>query len=289
MPFDPGPGQPFDTPGGRLGHRRGRSRSGFQEVAALTATIGVFLLLEGCASQVWFPNVHPSRPVSVSGSLYRPQGSGKFPALVLSHGCGGIMGQVDWAWWLATQDYVALAVDHFAGRGITNECVPGVGSVPDRLWDLLGGAAYLRSLPFVDQDRIGIMGWSLGGMVALRVARDMFARNAPGLRAVVAFYPGGCGGELGSDTIVPILLLLGEADDWTSTQACVQVAREIRENGRVIEWEVFPQATHGFDMKQLGNYTSYYLGHALRYSPWATAEAMQRIQGFLGRHLRGGP
>ena len=68
--------------------------------------------------------------VQLSGYLYRPDGPGPFPAVVMLHGCGGLMtrsGKIAanarfWAEYLRDHGYVALLVDSFTARGIDEVC-----------------------------------------------------------------------------------------------------------------------------------------------------------------------
>ena len=70
--------------------------------------------------------------------------------------------------------------------------VPPTVHISDIADDAFAALAHLRSLPFVDTDRIGVMGFSKGGMAALRTASaDYVKRSSSGIgfRGVVAFYP----------------------------------------------------------------------------------------------------
>src|SRR5262245_62270970 len=110
--------------------------------------------------------------------------------MVLLHGCSGVLaGYSEWAATLGAEGYVTLLVDSHGPRNITTTCV-GASASGDRVWDALGALRYLRSLPFVAGDRIGVMGWSEGGIVALRASSDVlasYAIKAPGFGATVAF------------------------------------------------------------------------------------------------------
>ncbi|MFQ5914182.1 MAG: dienelactone hydrolase family protein [Nitrospinota bacterium] len=229
------------------------------------------------------------------GTLYRPQGTGPFPAVVLLHGCGGLREyHTNWALWLKAEGYVSFLVDSFFTRGIDNVCSPSDFwklSTGDRVWDAFGAVAYLRSLPFVNHNRIGVIGWSHGGMAALQAGSEGLGKVAQpgsgGFRAVVAFYPR-CDGFLAADTI-PLLLLLGELDDWTPSMPCVEGAKQLREDGRTVVWKVYPGAHHGFDNAALGARTINYFGHTIRYDPSATLDAKNRLRAFLEQHLRRSP
>jgi dienelactone hydrolase len=257
-----------------------------------TATFVLFIaamLVAGCASAVQFPNAHPGgarSALQIPGVLTKPKGDGPFPAVVLLHGCSGVLpNHSDWASGLSAEGYVTLLIDSHSPRRITTTCT-GANAAGDRVWDALGALTYLRSLPYVAGNRIGIMGWSEGGAVALRTSSDLlanYAMKAPGFRAAVALYPG-CSGNLSTDTTAPVLLLLGENDDWTSPIPCIQIAKELQAAGHTVEYVVYPHATHAFDEPAVGTGTTY-LGHMLRYDAAATSDSAKRIKTFLGRHL----
>jgi dienelactone hydrolase len=258
------------------------------KVAVLLLTAAV--LVTGCVSVVEFPNAHPGGARSASpipGTVARPKGDEPFPAVVLLHGCGGIQANhTEWAAGLGAEGYVTLVVDSHSPRRIAHSCV-GANASGDRVWDALGALRYLRSLPYVAGDRVGVMGWSEGGIVALRTSSDGLARYAikgPGFRAAVAFYPG-CNGNLSSDTTAAVLLLLGEKDDWTSPIPCVQIAKELQQEARPIEYVVYKGATHAFDEPWLRGGVNY-LGYQMKYDAVATSDSMQRIKTFLQRHLK---
>jgi dienelactone hydrolase len=253
-------------------------------VIGLIVILALFVV--GCAQYARFPSATSLQPDMLTGSLYRPKGDGPFPAMVLLHGCSGLSEHhIRWASWFRDEGYVALVVDSFAPRRIDNICAPqgwmtlGIG---DRVWDAFGALAYLRTLPFVDRDRIGVIGWSHGGSTALRASAKLLQLPGGGFQVAVAFYPG-CPGNLSSDSI-PVLMLLGELDDWTPAVPCVDSAKRVRQEGATGLWTVYPGAYHGFDVPRRGRM---YFDHYLNYSPQAARDAEARIRAFLAQHLGG--
>src|SRR5688572_26468449 len=115
----------------------------------------------GCAGNVRFPGP-TSDAKTLTGSLFRPNGAGSFPAVVLLHTCGGITFEPDWAKWLAAEGYVALLVDSFRARGVMNTCSSGSAgpSTSAVAMDALAALDHLQSLEVVARDRIAVMGWS---------------------------------------------------------------------------------------------------------------------------------
>ena len=108
--------------------------------------------------------------------MYTPDGAhGKLPALVVIHEWWGLN---DWvkeqASKLADQGYVTLAIDLYRGKVATTpeEAHEIMRGVPDdrATRDLYGCAAFLRSQPTSIRDRVGDIGWCMGGGYALNLA-----------------------------------------------------------------------------------------------------------------------
>src|SRR5258708_39993047 len=116
-----------------------------------------------------------SKPVSyksgdetVNGLLYTPAGKGPFPAIIVIHEYWGLN---DWikeqASKLADQGYEALAIDLYRGKVATtpemgHELMRGVPE--DRAKrDLHAAFEFLQAQPNVKKNRIGSIGWCMGG------------------------------------------------------------------------------------------------------------------------------
>jgi len=199
-------------------------------------------------------------PVELSALLYRPQGPGPFPALVLLHGCGGMYtnsGYITasyryWAELLALEGYIALLVDSFNPRGQRSICDQQKRTIlqsRERVEDAYAALQWLNQQPFVASGRIGLLGWSNGATGTLYSMRPK-SRLDPGFRAAVAFYPG-CR-ALSQATppyqpYAPLLILIGEADEWTLAAQCGQMTETARSNGAPMEIVTYPGAHHSFD------------------------------------------
>jgi dienelactone hydrolase len=189
------------------------------------------------------------------GYLLRPAGAGPFPAMVLLHGCGGLFNRdgdlsrrhADWAQRFVAAGYVVLFPDSFNPRGVRSVCTSRdrVVSPQGRARDALGAAAWLRTRRFVMPARIAALGWSNGGSTVLRLVAE--TRVADSYAAAVAFYPGctSIAEQAKWQARIPLLIQIGEADDWTPAEPCRQVAASSR-NGRV-QLDTYPGAYHDFD------------------------------------------
>jgi dienelactone hydrolase len=231
-------------------------------------------------------NIFEGAP-TLSGRLKRPGGNGPFPAIVLLHGCGGINARRDhrWAERLMKWGYVTLQVDSFGPRGLSNVCTYSVNDTLDviqkRVNDAYDAQKYLAGLPFVDPKRIAVMGWSHGGSTAIQAC---YQTNERPFQAAVAFYPN-CRWTL-TGMNAPLLILIGEADDWTPAGNCV--SRMPRENTTLeVKLKVYPGAFHGFDTFGANAHVRGSRGtHRILYQQEAAVDSIFQVKDFLVKHLK---
>ncbi|HXF35248.1 MAG TPA: hypothetical protein VN603_11815, partial [Candidatus Acidoferrales bacterium] len=101
-------------------------------------------IAQSAKERVTFPTLDTGSKVALSATFTRPAGSGKFPAMVLMHTCGGLARYIDdWAAWFVGQGYAALVIDSFGPRGVRNVCAGGTPTLRMRAFDALGGLVYL--------------------------------------------------------------------------------------------------------------------------------------------------
>ena len=224
---------------------------------------------------------------TIDGYLMKPEGSGPFPAVVHLHGCGGLprgfklgVDKPLWSAQLAAWGYVTLVVDSFTSRGIETTCS---GEPAPRSADAVGALAYLARQPFVDANRIAVIGFSAGGIAALSLAQardfELFENEAAQhFRAAVAFYPACAGGKM---MTMPTLVLIGELDDWSSAGGCRGMLAW-QDKDSPFRLVVYPGAYHVFDVPAAPRR---YFGHWLEYNAAAADAAREEVRRFLGEHL----
>ena len=192
-----------------------------------------------------------------------------------------------WSKWLVTWEYVVLQIDSFGPRGHPDGICGNISavSVQDRVADAHAAKDYLAGLPFVDMDRIAVMGMSHGGWTTLAAVENTYlddaVRTKP-FKAAVALYPH-CEPQL-YRLDAPLLILIGDADDWTYSYRCEGM--ELRDPiGHAVTLKVYPGATHAFDADQPGGE---FYGHTIKFDPEATQDAAARVQTFLLKYLGDG-
>src|SRR5438874_3014323 len=118
------------------------------------------------------------QPATVTGDLSVPDGGGRVPAVLVLHSCAGVTPSITgWAQALNRMGYAALVVDSFTGRGIKEVCTGHTSvSVGSRLVDLFRAHELLVTHPRIDSRRIGVLGFSHGGWVALWASHAQYQR-----------------------------------------------------------------------------------------------------------------
>ncbi len=203
--------------------------------------------------------------VAVTGQLFMPPGEGKVPAVVLLHGSGGVYEALldFWPKQFESAGFATFVPDMFGARGVSST-VEDQSAVPlaADMADAFGALRLLATHPRIDPQRIAVMGFSRGGIAALRVGVEKIiaGQKLPeGLRfaALIPTYAGGCVGVVrlvvkpGVFSASPILFIHGDADDYTPIAPCQDYAQRIREAGTPVRFEVIPGARHKFDSDDL--------------------------------------
>jgi carboxymethylenebutenolidase len=199
---------------------------------------------------------YPSPDGKVDAYLAKPAAEGRFPTMIVIHEIFGLSEFAkDVARLFARSGYLALAPHFPEGGGalpdgkhaqwMIDTMHTGVAMVPNDEQDKLqAGFDFLSERDDVDPQHIGSVGFCWGG------ARSFtFATRNPNLWAAVVFY-GSTPPFPDLDNIrAPVLALYGGLDNGSPTSItgrAAETAREMRDRGRIFEWEVYNLAPHGF-------------------------------------------
>ncbi|WP_428672960.1 dienelactone hydrolase family protein [Reyranella sp.] len=227
----------------------------------------------------------PAGP-QLSGWLIKPPGPGPFPAIVLAHSCAGVTPHTDaWGARFVKWGYLVLAPDSFNSRGTNAVCTtPNVVTPNMRVSDVAGALDFLATRPEVIAGRIGLIGHSHGGSTTLRSMQKSFDLKAHGLRGGVAYYPG-CAPAFNAGIDLPVLVLIGDKDDWTSADACRRLKPDRPE---LVEIVYYPNAYHSFDSRAIDRNVpgAYGKTHHLAYDPVAALDAEARTRIFFDKLLK---
>ena len=237
--------------------------------------------------------------MAIPNILFKPHqatASAKAPALVWVHGGPG--GQTTPGYsatiqYLVNHGYVVLGINNrgSSGYGKTFFAADDKKHGREPLWDCVDAKKYLQSLPYVDPERIGIIGGSYGGYMVLaalafqpnefKVGVDLFgvANWIRTLESIPSWWESqrlALYVEMGdpvkdrkmleevspllhADLIrKPLLVLQGANDPRVLKVESDEVVAAVKKNGVTAEYIVFPDEGHGFTKKanQITGYTA---------------------------------
>jgi len=226
---------------------------------------------------------------AIAGSLIKPAGTGPFPAVVYMSGCGGIDNPADRAQQKAVIDHLlskgvaTLIVDPFTSR---NEPEGVCANLNEKTFvqyasrggnDTLAALSVLKAMPDIDPKHIFLQGYSFGAISSLFATQTNNPANHDArIAGVIAYYPFCYDGV---DPSVPVLVMIGEKDDWTPAAKCQGVTGKTD-----FDVIVYPGDTHAFTMN-FGKPIDY-LGHHMVYDEKATQDAQQRADAFMAAHMK---
>jgi dienelactone hydrolase len=218
------------------------------------------------APPVWWPPTtdlvaFPSGELTLHGYLYRPLGTGPFPAVVFNHGSEQLPGPyADEAEFYVRHGFV-LFVPHRRGQGRSADAGPYIGDTIKKSGmngavfvheleaqsdDVMAAAAYVGALPYVDSKRVAVAGCSFGGIESL-----LAAERGTGIYAAVDFAGGAMSWaypelrqrmtQAAHNAKVPVFFVQAK-NDFDTTPSMI-LSGEMRRAGHLTRIHVFP--AHG--------------------------------------------
>jgi carboxymethylenebutenolidase len=237
----------------------------------------VFFLAVSCFAANGKTVSYKSGDETVNGLLYTPAGKGPFPGIVVIHEYWGLN---DWvkeqASKLADRGYAALAIDLYRGKvadnpDLAHELTRGLAE--DRAArDLHAAFEYLSSQPNVKKDRVGAIGWCMGGGLALNMAL-----HEPALVADIINY-----GHLVTDAEQltkinsAILGIFAGQDRGIPVEDVKKFEQELKQLGKKVQIIIYPDAGHAFENPN----------NKAGYRPDDAADAWKHTIGFLASTLK---
>jgi len=229
--------------------------------------------------------------VKIATYVARPDGAQKSPALVLGYEFWGMLEvpagaphMRELAQRFAAAGYVAVVPDYYAARGqqptMEGGTITGSPSDAQSTSDLCAAVHWLQAQPYVDAERVGVIGWCGGGRQAL-----FLAAKCSGVHAAATFYgrpinrptmPGPSPIDLVDQMPCPIFGAYGEADRGIAVETVRTFEAALEAAGKTHEIHIYPDAEHAFmnDRRPEG------------YNAAAAADAWARVLDFFGRQLR---
>jgi len=268
-------------------------------VTVLLAVLVLPAEASSAGTKIDFSSLDTNHPYKVSGTLYLPENaSSPVPAIILVHGTEGIDVRGEfYRQPLLSAGIAIFEVDFKTGiyKG------PMDRPKMDTLLPMTFAALKeLRKLPSIDPNRIGIMGFSMGGHIALRAALEESVKqwmgDDKGFAAFATFYPvcklfikylEKSGSKL---TGAPIIVFYGTKDSYGEGEAVPELKNLLatKYNFQLITVE-YPDATHAFnlnkpDMNYFDPAATHMRGHT-SWNPEASNDSIPKVVAFLRENL----
>lgn len=208
------------------------------------------------------------------GYLAKPAGDGPFPGIVVIHEIFGLNENIKRvAQRLAGEGYAALAVDLFAGRNRTVCMFRFLGQQlfhpleNGSISDLKAALTYLGEQPFVDAERIGAIGFCMGGGFAIA-----WACTDNRLKAIAPFYAGNPRPKEALARLCPVVGSYPDKD-FTTTQG-QKLDAILQQHEIPHDIKIYPNTSHSFFNED---------GRV--YAPDAAQDSWQRVLSFFQEHI----
>jgi carboxymethylenebutenolidase len=210
-----------------------------------------------------------------SGYLATPE-SGSGPGVVVIQEWWGLVDHIkDVCDRFAGEGFVALAPDLYHGKATKSPDEAGklmmALRIDDAEKDISGAAQYLLEQEATSSDKVGVVGFCMGGALALYTATK---NSAVGACAV--FYGGHPNVKPDLPNLQsPVLYLSGDRDKSVTPAVVHKLEQQLKSLGKQIDVIIYPNADHAFF-----NDT-----RPTVYNPDAAADSWRRTIDFFRKHL----
>ncbi len=234
----------------------------------------------------------PNGDLQIDAYLAEPANQGKFPAIIVIQEIFGVNIHIrEVAEKLAKEGYVAIAPTLFQRTapgfegGYSPEDVQKGRAYKEQttadeiLSDIKAAIAYLRTLPNVQGDALGSIGFCFGGHVVY------LAATLPDIKVTASFYGGGIPNSTpggGEPTITrtpeikgPIYAFFGLEDKGIPLEQTEQIETELKKHQITHAVFRYPGAEHGF-----------FCNHRASYNPEAAADAWKHVLELFQKNLQ---
>lgn len=217
------------------------------------------------------------------GELFMPTNASvdnPVPAIIILHGSGGIRPEreIEYAKMFNNMGIAAFVLDYYTSRGDASEehYIRKVLSATesDIIVDAFSALELIGTHPAIDAEKIGVTGYSYGGMVTRYVLdprlKKIIAPDVPPFALHMDFY-GPCHQTLGEDATTggAYLAIFGDQDNSVDPAACARVQETLKANGVSVESHLLKGAGHAWETsiaREMGD-SPYVRGCDFSYDP----------------------
>jgi len=255
-------------------------------------TIFVFLLI-ACSQG--------DSSIEANHKLYIPDGDGPFPVVITIPGCSGVSldgPETDigrsrdegdrlfrrhyprMSKRLQENGFMVYLIDYLSAEGIKNTCNGEIH--PKRVGEYINKSlSFIKKNPDINPTRIYVIGWSHGGSGVLEWLSSL-EEEPLDVNSAIALYPG-CNTRDLWKTSLPVLMILGDADDIAIPSICKELVKSLPDQTNV-KLISYPDARHGFDFTEGPSVLSVGDGITVGRNQIAGDEAWEEILYFINQN-----
>ena len=189
----------------------------------------------------------------VFGILTKPDTVGYFPIVFGIAGSGG-WSEHHYAYLerYLNMGFAVFSLHSFKSRNVKSTVGEQLSvTIPMVIYDAFMALNQITNDKNINVNRAGILGWSLGGGVALFTAwnpiQKVISPNAKFAAHLPLYPPCMIIPDLMEFNEVPIHILAGELDDWVPAKACEEFVSLASKSGNRMDITIYPEAQHSFD------------------------------------------
>ena len=195
---------------------------------------------------------------AIAGELTFPKIFESHAAVIIAHGSNGLDSRGEYhKKALISAGFATLELDLWSARGLLDDTFERPAAVHETLPDAFAALKFLAELPQIDEDKIGIVGFSWGGVISMLSRESTLASQfSPDYQfaAHVAFYPV-CWVyttippyQIATTTGKPMHIFTGEFDDYDTPQSCLDWRASLSTDEQsLVGIQMFKNAYHAFN------------------------------------------
>lgn len=212
-----------------------------------------------------------------AGGYLATPASGKGPGVVVIQEWWGLVPHIkDICDRFAAEGYTALAPDLYHGKSASSPDEAGKLMMAMRIdeaeRDLRGATAFLLDHQATTGNKVGTVGFCMGGALSLYTA----TKNSQ-VGACVIFYGGHPNVKPDLPNLqAPVLGLYAERDGFVTVESVHELERKLKELGKQAEMHIYPDVDHGFFNDE----------RPAVYNEETAKDAWQRVLEFFSAHLK---
>ena len=190
----------------------------------------------------------PSNGHTTPGYIAHPDDGRSYPGIIVIQEWWGLVDHIkEMCERFAAAGFVALAPDLYHGQKADEpdeaRKLAMALDIDRALYEIQSAAIHLQNSEIVSSEKIGVVGWCMGGMAAFQTAVNSGEAN---IGAVVGFYGRPPTSEEVPKINAPVLGLFGDLDQGIPVETVQQFADDLEANNKTHHIEIYKEANHAF-------------------------------------------